>query len=92
LNIFFAPLIFPNRKTHHAIFLFPKEKWQKRKRPHSWIPRQIFNLFAKKYRLPRGGPIFFYAPKSQFVAWYSASAGIVLALKNDIPHLGAVRF
>ncbi|MFA7209594.1 MAG: hypothetical protein WC120_04900, partial [Parcubacteria group bacterium] len=61
---------------------FPKEKWQKRKRPHGWIPRQIFNLFAKKYRLPRGGPVFFYAHKSQFLAWYSASAGIVLALKN----------
>jgi len=35
------------KKARYAIFLFPKEKWQKRKRPHGYIPRQIINLFAK---------------------------------------------
>jgi len=77
---------FSFRKIHHAIFLFPKEKWQKRKRLHGCIPRQIFNLIAKipekaKRIVSRK---FLNAHKFQFVTWYSASAGIVFKLYGGI--------
>jgi len=75
-GIYSASFFFQKKLT--TPFFFPKEKWQKRKRPHGYIPRQIFNLCAKipKKAKKSVSRKFLNAHKFQFVSWYSASAGI----------------